>query len=255
MRLAPTHPPHVEHVMGTVVSLDVRGERDPRAAVARAIAWLHEVDATFSTYREDSAIRRLDRAELTLAEVGDDVLEVLERCLGLRRETHGFFDVRARGVLDPSALVKGWSVERAAALLLQDGFTDFCLNAGGDVLTRGEPAPGERWRVGIQHPRDPGAVAAVVSAGDLGVATSGLYERGAHLVDPRTGRAPEGVLSVTVTGPDLGTADAYATAAFAMGTDGPAWTLGLEGGYEAMTVLADETVLCTPAFPGEEAGR
>lgn len=254
MRTGTAHPPHVEHVMGTVVSLDVRDPRDPGTALARVVDWLHEVDATFSTYREDSAIRRLDRAELTLAEAGADVGEVLERCVALRRRTHGFFDVRARGVLDPSALVKGWAVDRAAALLEADGFHDFCLNAGGDVLTRGRPAGGERWRIGIQHPRDRTALAAVVTADDLGVATSGLYERGAHLVDPHTGAAPGGVLSVTVTGPDLGTADAYATAAFAMGADGPAWTLGLTG-YEAMTILVDGTVLCTPAFPGAKGDR
>lgn len=74
-------------------------------------------------------------------------------------------------------------------------------------------------------------------------------ERGAHLVDPRTGAAPDGVLSVTVMGPDLGTADAYATAAFALGTDGPPWTLGLGGGYEALTLLGDDTALATPGFP------
>jgi thiamine biosynthesis lipoprotein len=56
------------------------------------------------------------------------------------------------------------------------------------------------------------------------------------------------VLSVTVIGPDLGTADAYSTAAFALGLDGPAWTLELDG-YEAMTILAEDQVLCTPGFP------
>ncbi|HEX4671989.1 MAG TPA: FAD:protein FMN transferase, partial [Solirubrobacteraceae bacterium] len=76
----------------------------------------------------------------------------------------------------------------------------------------------------------------------------GLYERGGHVIAPASGPAPEGVLSVTVVGPDLGTADAYATAALAMGTAGPPWTLGLEG-YEALTILEDETVWATPGFP------
>jgi thiamine biosynthesis lipoprotein len=56
------------------------------------------------------------------------------------------------------------------------------------------------------------------------------------------------VLSVTVVGPDLGTADAYATAAFAMGRNGAHWTARLPSGYEAMTVLEDRTVLSTPGF-------
>ena len=53
---------------------------------------------------------------------------------------------------------------------------------------------------------------------------------------------------MTVVGPDLGTADAYATAAFAMGRKGAHWTARLPRGYEAMTVLEDRTVLSTPGF-------
>jgi len=68
------------------------------------------------------------------------------------------------------------------------------------------------------------------------------------VLDPHTRRAPAGVLSVTITGPVLATADAYATAAFAMGVQGPKWTARLRD-YEAMTILADETVLSTPGFP------
>ncbi len=245
---------HAEPVMGTVVSVDLRAP-GPAAedAVAEVVAWLHAVDATFSTYREHSEIRRLDRGELLPQDCSPDVRRVLERCRALHRETDGFFDVRAAGALDPSALVKGWAVQRGAALLAAAGLHDFCLTAGGDLVTRGAAVPEECWRVGIQHPRDRRAVAAVVEAHDLAVATSGAYERGAHIVDPHSGRPPEGVLSVTVTGPDLGTADAYATAALAMGADGPAWTLGLDG-YEAMTILPDDTVLCTPGFPADGDG-
>jgi thiamine biosynthesis lipoprotein len=245
---------HVEHVMGTVVSIDVRSEGPAREAIADVVAWLHQVDATFSTYREDSAIRRLDRGAMSLAEAGLDVRRVLERCEWLRRRTEGFFDARARdGSLDPSALVKGWALQRGADMLVAAGAADFCLTGGGDVVTRGEAAPGAPWLVGVQHPRDRSALAAVIRARDLAVATSGTYERGDHIVDPHRGRPPAGVASVTVTGPDLGLADAFATAAFAMGTAGPRWTLGLDG-YEAMTVLDGDVVLRTPCFPPDVAG-
>jgi thiamine biosynthesis lipoprotein len=102
--------------------------------------------------------------------------------------------------------------------------------------------------VGIRHPYIHDKVAAVVETNDLAIATSGEYERGKHIVDPYSGSPPAGVLSVTVVGPDLGTADAYATAAFAMSEAGPHWTATLDG-YEAMTILADETVLFTSDFP------
>ena len=91
-------------------------------------------------------------------------------------------------------------------------------------------------------------MAAVVEADDLAIATSGAYARGEHVLDPHTGLAPTGLLSVTITGPELATADAYATAAFAMGARGPAWTAQLDG-YEAMSILDTDTVLSTPGFP------
>jgi thiamine biosynthesis lipoprotein len=160
--------------------------------------------------------------------------------------TGGYFDARARGRLDPSGLVKGWAVDRAVALL---DVGRACIDAGGDVLVRGRG-----WRVGVRHPRERGALCAVIEAGDLAVATSGAYERGLHIVDPHTGRPPEGVLSVTVVGPDLATADAYATAAFAMGETGPAWTARLRG-YDAMTILAGDEVLATPGFTRRCGGR
>jgi thiamine biosynthesis lipoprotein len=238
----------VERVMGTVVSLDIRAGLCDASVLEDAFAHLHEIDARFSTYREDSEIQRLDRGELALADVSPDVRWVLERCTDLRSETGGFFDVRATGRLDPSALVKGWAAQRAADILGAGGLTDFCLNAGGDVIARGSALPGRGWRVGVQHPHDRTTIAARVNVRDLAVATSGAYERGAHILDPRTGAPPADVLSVTVIGADLGTADAYSTAAFAMGLDGPAWTLALDG-YEAMTILAADTVLCTPGFP------
>jgi len=245
---------HVEPVMGTVVSLDVRGTPAPvaDAAFARLMAWLHDVDGRFSTYRDDSEVCRIDRGELPVALAGEDVRWVLERCARLRRQTAGAFDERAGGRLDPSAFVKGWAVERGADLLRAEGLTDFSLNAGGDVIVRGGALPERAWRVGIQHPHDRLAIAAAIEVTDLAVATSGAYERGGHLLDPRTGAPADGVLSVTVVGPDLGLADAYSTAAFAMGADGPQWMLGLDG-YEAMTILAGDQVLCTPGFPSLEA--
>jgi thiamine biosynthesis lipoprotein len=212
-----------------------------RAAAEEAFAWLRRVDSLFSTYRADSEISRLDRGALVLADCDPLVREVLERCETLRGLTAGYFDARATGRLDPSGFVKGWAVDRAAALLDAAGAERSCVNAGGDLVVRGGP-----WRVGIRHPRRRRRLAAALAVADAAVATSGAYERGAHVLDPHTGRPARGVLSITVVGPELATADAYATAAFAMGRAGPAWTAGLDG-YEAMTVL-DDGVLCTPGF-------
>jgi thiamine biosynthesis lipoprotein len=235
----------VEEVMGIPVGIDVRDRWVEPGVLDRAFAWLRRVDATFSTYRPDSAISRLNAGTLALPDAAPQVRHVLNRCEDLRARTRGCFDVRARGALDPSAFVKGWAIEAVAAMLGAAGARNLCVHAGGDVCVRGERAPGQPWRVGIQHPWRRDRVAAVLRTRGLAVATSGAYERGPHIVDPRTGRAPRGVASVTVVGPDLATADAYATAAFAMGVEGPAWTAGLDG-YDALTILAGGRVLCTP---------
>ncbi len=236
--------------MGMPIVVDVRDPDVDDAVLDRMFDWLRYVDATFSTYKDDSEVSRINRGELKIEDASPDVRDVLERCEELRHETRGYFDARpvSEAVLDPSGLVKGWSVDRAATILDEGGLRNYALNAGGDVILRGRAIPDDVWRVGIQHPRELDKVAKVVITNDLAVATSGAYARGDHVIDPHTRRAPEGVLSVTITGPVLATADAYATAAFAMGLEGPKWTARLSG-YEAMTILADETVLSTPGFP------
>jgi thiamine biosynthesis lipoprotein len=241
----------VEHVMGMPVTIALRDAGVPAGALDEAFEWLRFVDATFSTYRPDSEISRLNRGLLSPADAHPLVRTVLERCERLRVETGGAFDARALlpGRLDPSGVVKGWAVEQAAARLAEAGVSRFCIDAAGDVRVHGD-AP---WRIGIRHPRRRRRLAAVVALADGAVATSGAYERGDHIVDPRTGRPAKGLLSATVVGPDLGAADAYATAAFALGPDGPTWTATLDG-YEAMTIRADETVLTTPGFARYRAG-
>jgi thiamine biosynthesis lipoprotein len=240
----------VEHIMGMPVVVDVRDDEIDENVLELMFDSLRAADATFSTYKEDSEISRLNRGELTVAEAHPDVREVLDRCEALRFETSGYFDMRAAAAdaIDPSGLVKGWAVDRAASILDESGIRNYAVNVAGDMRLRGRAVPEPYWSVGIQHPLDSNAVAAVVEANDLAVATSGAYARGDHVVDPHTRRPPAGVLSVTVTGPELATADAYATAAFAMGEAGVHWTARLHG-YEAMTILADERVLSTAGFP------
>jgi thiamine biosynthesis lipoprotein len=253
----------VEQIMGLPIGVDIRDEGVDPDVVHRVFDWFRWVDSTFSTYKQDSQISRLNRGVLTVEEADAQVKVVLERCEGLRAQTNGYFDIRtehlpeplvtAEGVvtsvgIDPSGLVKGWAVDRAAGILESSGARNFSVNAGGDVRVHGAALPDSEWRVGIQHPIEQDKIAAVVGADDLAIATSGAYARGTHIVDPHTGKAPEGVLSVTIVGPELATADAYATAAFAMGHAGPMWTAQLFG-YEAMTILKDHTIVSTRWFP------
>lgn len=243
----------VEQIMGMPILVDLRTEALGEALLDEVFDWFRSVDATFSTYRAESEVSRLACGDLQVEDASSDVRAVLARCEELRLETAGYFDAYAAGRLDPSGLVKGWAVDRAAGILADAGARDFAVNAGGDMRLAGAARPAHTWRVGIQHPLVRDRIAAVVDGADLAVATSGAYARGDHVLDPHTRRPPAGVLSVTITGPDLATADAYATAAFAMGAEAaPGWTARLPKGYEAMTILTGGHVLSTAGFPRAE---
>lgn len=237
----------VEPVMGTVFRIEVCGDPVDEAVLDDAVAQLHWVDATFSTYRPDSPVSRLSRGEIDLTDCPPEVAEVAALCADAYQCTAGYFDPGFDGRYDPTGLVKGWSVERVHALLRSAGSTAHSVNGGGDVRVFGETAPGAPWQVGITHPLVPDAFVAVVCASDLAIATSGSYERGPHVINPFTGRPATELAAVTVTGPDLALADAYATALLAMGGAALDWATR-QAQIEALIVHADGTYQKTPGF-------
>lgn len=236
---------HAEHVMGTVVSFDVPG--DAAAAVASAIRWLHWVDATFSPYRDDSDVSRYGRGELSLAECAPELAGVLEQAAAVTDRSGGYFTVAPGGRFDPSGYVKGWAIERTAAMLSEAGAASYCVNGGGDVRCAGGRGPGQPWRIGIANPLQAGTLALVVAGHDFAVATSGVAERGPHIINPHTGQPATGLASITVVGPSLTLADAYATAAFAMGDAARTWAAGLDG-YEAFAIAPGGSTWHTTGF-------
>ena len=187
---------------------------------------------------------RLRRGELALAEAPSEIAEVLDLCDAAKTATAGWFDPWAmHGGVDPTGLVKGWIVERAAKLLRRSGVASAMINAGGDIAAFGEPSPGQRWRIGIRHPWRVDALACVLEIVSA-VATSGTYERGEHLVDPFTGKHASEVASATVTGPDLAIADALATALAVAGEIGLDFVRDAVG-YDAYMILLDGTEVST----------
>jgi thiamine biosynthesis lipoprotein len=248
--------------MGMPISLALRGRHtdddDARAAWGQTMTVLRAVDRVFSTYRADSAVSRFGRGEIELGECPDEVAEVIALGLLAERDSGGAFAVWRPGVdgvpvFDPSGVVKGWAVERAAAALRQLPGTDFCLSAGGDLVCRTVDPDGRGWRIGIEDPRDPRRLIAVVPVRDGAVATSGAAHRGQHVVDARTGRSPVGVASVTVVATSLTDADIDATAAYAQGQDAARWLAGRPGrtgrtGRTGMVVWSDGSTTSVPPF-------
>ena len=241
---------YVEHVMGMPISLALRGRHtdDPQAieAWAGVMADLREVDTVFSTYREDSFVSRLGRGEVTVADCPPEVAEVLALGEQARLESGGAFDVRRPGtdgrvVLDPSGVVKGWAVERAAARLHALDDTDFCLSAGGDMVCHTADPDGAPWRIGIEDPSEPSRLLAAVPVRRGGLATSGTAHRGQHLVVGRDGSVPSRVAQVTVVAGSLTWADIDATAAYALGGEAADW-LRARPGRTGLVVWADGAV-------------
>lgn len=245
--------------MGMAISLHIADPLPPDRLdrlATETFGWLREVDQRFSTYLPDSEVNRLHRGELALPRCSADLRLVLEHCARLWRDTDGYFDCYATDRLDPSGYVKGWAVQRASALLIAAGSANHVLNAGGDVRTRGGPRPHEGWRVGVRHPWRTMALADVIVGDDLAVATSGTYERGPHVINPRLGEPARELRAVTVvaTGADadLGIADAYATTALAMGLAGVSWLSQLDG-YHWLVITEDDRWFRSTGWPGEIA--
>ncbi len=187
-----TAPRRAGHGPAGAVALRGRQADGPAAdaAWAAVLADLREADRVFSTWRDDSFVSRLDRGEVLAADGPPEVAEVLALGERARVESRGAFDVVRDGRLDPSGVVKGWAVDRAARHLRGLEDTDFCLSAGGDMVVHVADPGRPDWRVGIEDARDPSRVVAVVPLRHGALATSGLAHRGAHVVDARTGRAP-----------------------------------------------------------------
>lgn len=238
-------------IMGTAISVEIMASAEGPAVGAATdlvFEWFHEVDRRFSTYLPDSEVSRVGRGELKPDDLSDDMRHVLDACETLRQRSNGYFDAYAGGIFDPSGYVKGWSVQVASSRLAEAGFVNHCLNAGGDIRISGARKDDRPWRVGILHPVQRKRLSWVVEGHELAIATSGSYERGRHIVDPFTGLSPEELMSVTVTGADLGVADAYATAAVAMGARGLDWLAGLDE-YEAAAVTLEGEAFQSRGFP------
>lgn len=213
---------------------------DPDAAIRAACAVLHAADAAFSTWDSRSPLSRVRRGALPEGDGPPSLAEVRAVCQAAREASDGWFDPWAMpGGYDPTGLVKGWAVDRALDAIRRAGLPAALVNGGGDLAAFGGPLPGEPWRAGIRHPWRADALAAVLEVRGA-VATSGSYERGAHLIDPRTGQPAGRAASATVTGPSLAMADALATA---LAVGGDAALAAVEGlpGYAGYLIRPDGT--------------
>lgn len=147
---------------------------------------------------------------------------------------HVILDPKARTVrfgvpgvrINLGGIAKGYTVERGAELLRKQGVQHALLNAGGDTRVIGDRR-GQPWIVGIRHPRQEDEVVTRLPIVDEAISTAGDYERFFeengrryhHIINPSTGRPTEGILTVTVIGPDGTLTDGLDTAIFVLGVE------------------------------------
>ena len=228
-------------IMGTTASVHVNDSVTSHkfdSVVSELQEELNRLEGIFSVYRESSEISRINAGTLHHLDASPEVFAILDACSWLEQASNGAFSIRRSrtdSAINPSGFVKGWAGERSTSILSNAGFKHFYLSIGGDFVLRGGLSESEPWSIGIADPRDANQLVATVDVVDGAIATSGSAERGAHIWDPRTGTPADEFLSVTVTGPSLTWADAYATTVFVMGEPGLEW-IAQFGQYDVMPI-------------------
>ena len=206
--------------MGMPITVEILDDNPIEADIERVFAYFRSIDETFSTYKEESEISKINRGELAEEDYSDAMKTILALSEQTAQETQGYFDIHCNGIIDPSGIVKGWAIFQAAQMLKDVGFANFYIDAGGDIQAAGMKE-GNPWRIGIRNPFNRTENVKVLVITDMGVATSGTAIRGQHIYNPHQHEQPiEDIVSPTVIGPNIYEADRFATAAFAMGRRG-----------------------------------
>lgn len=206
--------------MGMPISTDIVDKNAAEKDIDEVFDYFDYVDSKFSTYKKTSEISKINDDLIEDKNYSSDMKKVLLMCKQTKQETNGYFDILRNDQLDPSGIVKGWAIQNAVEILKKRGFTNFYVEAGGDIQVSGKNSKGQNWTVGIKNPFKTDEIIKVLSIFDKGVATSGTYLRGTHIYNPHTNEKVNQIVSLTVVGPNIYDADRFATAAFAMGKKG-----------------------------------
>lgn len=235
-------------LMGMPITVEIVGAQNA-TTINAVFDYLNQVDARFSTYKDNSEISAFNRGEVLPANLSAEMKDVLRLSAITRDQSKGFFEIRkVDGTLDPSGIVKGWAINNAAKIIRGQGHDDYFIEAGGDVQSGGLNEEGCEWRIGIRSPFHSNEIIKVVTPRGQGMATSGTYVRGQHIYNPHEpAKAIEDIISLSVIGPDILEADRFATAAFAMGGQGIYFIENLPG-FEGYMVNAQGIATQTTGF-------
>lgn len=205
--------------MGTTVSLATGEPLAPELATAVREVFA-DYEAQFSLYRADTEASEIARGELELAAASPRMQQTYALAQDWERLTLGAFTPhRSDGVIDLAGVVKALAIAAAGDVLNAGQLHNWCLNAGGDVLTSGKGPSGAGWLVGIVDPDDSQVLLSqfCCSTAFPALATSGTTERGEHIWRLPAESGARRIRQVSVVASDIVTADVLATAVLAGG--------------------------------------
>lgn len=233
-------------IMAMPVTVNIAENNVDGKHILEVFSYLRKIDNKFSTFKKTSEISKINRGQISKKDYSLLVKKILLLCEKTKKETKGYFDININGKLDPSGIVKGWAINEAAKILKSKGYKNFYVEIAGDVQVFGKNMK-KSWTIGIQNPFDKSKIVKKLQVSNKGVATSGNYANGAHILNPKLKKMADEVAGITVIGPNVYEADRFATAAFAMGEKGIEFISFLKG-FEGYMIKKDKTAVFTKGF-------
>src|SRR5579872_3184411 len=160
-------------IMGMPITIEIAAQANS-ADFTAVFDYFRAVDRRFSPYIKTSEVSQVNQG-LAPKHWSKDMKSVMRLCQQAERLSRGYFNPTKSGYFDPSGLVKGWAIKKAASMLRDKGYTNIYIEAGGDIALSGHSPLNQPWRVGIRNPFNIKEIIKVVALDSGAVATSGTY--------------------------------------------------------------------------------
>lgn len=234
-------------IMGMPVCIEIVDKVVKAKDIEEVFNYFKFIDDTFSTFKKDSDIEKINRGELKIEDASKITKKILLLCKQTKRKTNGYFNININGKLDPSGLVKGYAIWEGAKKLHKKGYKNFYVEIAGDIQLFGKNNKNLSWKIGIENPFNRKEIVKVVYLTNKGIATSGSYINKDHIYDPILKKIAKDVMSITVIGPNVYEADRFVTASYAMGQKGIQFIENLNS-FEGYMITNEGKAIYTSGF-------
>ena len=234
-----------------------------KSAVKAGFEEVWRLEELMTIYKSESEISRLNI--WGEAQLSSESMDILKKSIVFSQATNGAFDVslgafenlvvgsdfarfNKQGMMvDLGGIGIGYAVDRIVEALKKMGVKSAIVDGGGEVKSIGSKTDGTAWRVGIRNPFQKTGFSRVIALEGASISTSGNYVT-PHIIDPRTGRVPEGLASATIIGKDATTADAMSTAVFVLGPNAGLDVIEKTPGLEGLLVTSAGKIIESSGF-------